>query len=222
MTTREQQSFAQRWTEYSELEQLRDHWYWRPGWRVGRSFYTWHLTFDGQDALHTMVARIQDELLVDGLDLVPMEGLHLTMQGLGFTDDVPDADVSAIVEAARRRCAQLQPFDLTLGPVDPDWEGTGLLVTPWEPVEQLRLTIRAAVAEVWPEVPEQESGFRPHVTVAYSSAPVAVNGIRDRMAALRKLSPASVHIDQAQLIALNRDEHVYRWNVVESVPLGRP
>ncbi|MDT5026262.1 MAG: hypothetical protein QOE61_2688, partial [Micromonosporaceae bacterium] len=29
-------------------DDLRDHWYWRPGWSVGRRFYTWHLTFADQ------------------------------------------------------------------------------------------------------------------------------------------------------------------------------
>lgn len=27
---------------------MRNHWWWRPGWRSGRSFYTWHITFADQ------------------------------------------------------------------------------------------------------------------------------------------------------------------------------
>jgi hypothetical protein len=38
---------------------------------------------------------------VPGLDLVPTEGLHITMQGLGFTDEITKADAHAIAEAAR-------------------------------------------------------------------------------------------------------------------------
>ena len=35
---------------------MRDHWWWRPGWRVGRSFYTWHVTFADQTAVAGLVA----------------------------------------------------------------------------------------------------------------------------------------------------------------------
>jgi hypothetical protein len=33
------------------VERMRDHWWWRPGWRIGRSFYTWHITFGDQPAI---------------------------------------------------------------------------------------------------------------------------------------------------------------------------
>ncbi len=221
MTGREQESLNGRWQAYQQLERLREHWYWRPGWRQGRSFYTWHLTFDGQTALFDLARRIQAILDLPGLDAVPMEGLHLTMQGVGFTDEVSSEDLAAIVAAARDRCAALAPFRLTLGPVDPDPEALALLVCPWAPVERVRLAIRDAIGSVWSEVPEPLDGFRPHVTVAYSGASVPVDEIRERIRALRDVAPISVDIGEVQLIALNRDERVYRWDVVESVPLGR-
>ncbi|MGH3777668.1 MAG: hypothetical protein ACRDRR_18385 [Pseudonocardiaceae bacterium] len=36
---------------------MRDHWWW-PGWRVGRSSYTWHVTFDDQPAVHRLAAEM--------------------------------------------------------------------------------------------------------------------------------------------------------------------
>jgi len=35
-------------------EQMIDHWWWRPGWSVGRKFYTWHLTFADQPQAHRL------------------------------------------------------------------------------------------------------------------------------------------------------------------------
>jgi 2'-5' RNA ligase len=220
VTAREQESLNRRWQAYQQVTHLREHWYWRPGWQRGRSFYTWHLTFEGQTALFDLARRIQASLDLPGLDAVPMEGLHLTVQGVGFTDEVTDEDLTAIVAAARVRCATLPPFQLALGPVDPDPEAVALLVCPWAPVERVRLAVRDAIGSVWSEVPEPLDGFRPHVTVAYSGASVPVDGIRERMRALRDVVPVSVDIGGVQLIALNRDERVYRWDVVESVQLG--
>ena len=220
MITTEQQSLDQRWQEYQRLDHIRSHWYWRPGWRVGRSFYTWHLTFEDATDLHQLTATLERDLDLDCLDRVPLEGLHLTMQGLGFADEVSDRDVEAIVDAARSQLRSLSPFDLSLGPVDPDAEGIGLLVSPWHAVVELRSAIRCAISQVWDDVPESGSGFRPHVTVAYSNADAPAEPVRELLDPLRLTPPVSAHVAMAQLIRLNRDEKVYRWDVAASVPLG--
>ena len=221
MSTIEQDSLEHRWNDFQHLDQIRNHWYWRPGWRQGRTFYTWHLTFTHATALHQLSERIQHAIDVPALTMVPDEWLHLTMQGLGFTDDISDIDIDAIVKAVTRRCTAIQQFDITLGPVDPDAEGVGLLITPWQPVVDLRLTVRAGIADIWDHVPEQQDDFRPHVTVAYSAADAPAADIRDRLTPLRDLPPARVHVEAVELIRLNRDEHVYRWDTVMSVPLAR-
>lgn len=221
MASREQASLARRWSAFEQASTLKEHWYWRPGWAPGRSFYTWHLIFAGQPALFDMVRRIQAALDLPGLDLVPLDGLHLTMQGVGFTDEVRREDVDAIVEAARSRCTALPPLRIDLGPVDPDPEGVGLLVSPWAPVERTRLAVRDAIGSVWSAVPESVDGFRPHVTVAYSGADVPAEQVRDRLRPLRSVPPVQISIGAIQLIALNRDGRVYLWDVVASVPFGR-
>lgn len=94
--------------------------------------------------------------------------------GLGFTDEVSDADIKAIVAETRRRSADLPPLELSLGLVDPDAEGVGLLVRPWDRVEHLRATIRDALGTVWPSVPEpaQDSGrTSPSPTAAHQHQP---------------------------------------------------
>ncbi|PWR14861.1 hypothetical protein DKT69_14005 [Micromonospora sicca] len=220
MTSRERDSLQQRWDAYHRLPELVEHWYWRPGWGPDRSFYTWHVTFEGKTALHELVTNLQKELALPGLDPVPLDGLHLTMQGLGFTDEVHQQDLARIIEEARRRCAALTPVELTLGPVDPDAEGIGLLVTPWHAAEELRHTIRDAIESVWTTVPEAADGFRPHVTIAYSGAPVSTEPIRARLAAARDLPPVTVRITEVPLIALRRDDRVYQWDTVATIRLG--
>ncbi|MFC8849468.1 MULTISPECIES: hypothetical protein [unclassified Micromonospora] len=160
---RELTSLRQRWTTYQDLPTLTEHWYWRLGWHAGRHSYTWHLTFQDQPVLHHLVTDLQQQLtLRPGLDLVPLDGLHLTIQGIGFTDEIPDSDIEAIVAETRQRCAALPLLKLSLGPLDPDAEGIGLLVQPWDPVERIRTTIRATIAAVWwHTVPNQPTGLEP-------------------------------------------------------------
>lgn len=208
-------------TDASGGPTMRDHWWWRPGWRVGRAFYTWHLTFDHAPDVHRLA---RDYLpLVDrpGLDPIPERWLHLTMQGLGFTEEAAPTDVDAIVAATRRRLATLEPFTLTLGPATVDPEVVRLRVSPVEPVARVRDTIREAMGDVWgpDHVPEPAHGFTPHVSLAYSSADGPMQPILDALASSAP-RPATAHIAEAQLIVLNRDHRQYQWTIHASVPLG--
>ncbi len=203
---------------------MRDHWWWRPGWQVGRSFYTWHVTFDDQPAVHRLAADYAPILHdLPTLDPIPVRWLHLTMQGIGFTDEVDRADVDAIAEAARDRCAELAPFTIILGPARVDPEALMLPVHPAEPVTQLRAAIRAAIADVrGPDnVPEDPHGFQPHVSLAYSNTTGPAEPIIQRLAA-RSVTAAEITIHRAALIDLNRDHRAYEWTDIATADLKPP
>ena len=208
-------------------EQVRNHWWWRPGWRVGRRFYTWHLTFDeetvsaGYATLHQVVREYQAHLAkLPGLDLVPPVWLHLTMQGLGFVDEVSEEDARGIVAAVHARCGGLAPLTLTLGPARVDSEGITLLVAPTEPVQRLRSAVRAGIADVWgaDHVPESATDFTPHVSLAYSNTDGPAALYAELLGSLEPTS-ATVTTRATQLIVLGRDEHLYRWEPYATVAL---
>jgi 2'-5' RNA ligase len=144
------------------------------------------------------------------LDPVSVRWLHLTMQGIGFTDEVDRDDVDAIADAVRDRCAALAPFTITLGPARVDPEALMLPVHPAQPVARLRATIRAAIADVWgpDNVPEDADGFRPHVSLAYSNAAGPAEPIIQRLGA-QPVTAAEITVHRAALIDLNRDHKVY-------------
>lgn len=220
--TREEAEAEQRWREFEQLDRMRGHWWWRPGWRRGRRYYTWHLTFDDAADLHALVLRYHAELAdIPALDPVPLTGLHLTMQGVGFADEVSPGDLRAIADRARARCRQLPPFTVHVGPGIGFPEGIPMQVRPWAPVERVRQTLRAAIADVWgpDNVPEPADGFRPHVTLAYCNTDTDATPIRQRLSRLRSLPPAPVDVRTAQLIILGRDDKVYHRTVAETVPL---
>ncbi len=198
-----------------------DHWWWRPGWAVGRRFYTWHVTFADSSDLHRLAEQYRDALApLPGLDLIPNEWLHLTTQGLGFIDEVDAGDVDAIVAAARRRLAAVEPFGL---------EFTRPLVTP-EAVQwrvdpagpaAVRDTLRQAIGDVWTEAPEPADGFKAHVSIAYSNTVRSTAPIEAALDRVRT-EPAVVRVTSADLIVLNRDDHMYEWTTYAEVPLDRP
>jgi 2'-5' RNA ligase len=201
--------------------QVRNHWWWRPGWRQGRSFYTWHLTFADQSDV-ARVARHYHAILRDvpGVDPVPVEWLHLTMQGLGFTDEVKGDQVDEAVAAVRGELAKLTPFEFVLGPVRVDPEALLLDAEPAEAVRQLRLAIRAGISEAWgaDRVPEPDAPFTPHVSVGYISA----DGPAEPFISALEASPATgrAAVSEAQLIVIKRDSSMYTWKLYATVRIG--
>lgn len=202
-------------------ETMRDHWWWRPGWRIGRRMYTWHITFDDQNSLHELVAAYQSALKpLPGLDLIPSRWLHLTMQGVGFTDEIAENDVRAIVDAARLRCATVAPFELTFGAPKVDPEAIMFALHPAAPAQALRAQIRGAIADVWrPEkVPETEQ-WSPHVSIAYSNATGPATPYAEALSSVTA-TPAKLMVPSVELIILNRDNRMYEWDRSASIPLG--
>ncbi|MFE1959984.1 2'-5' RNA ligase family protein [Streptomyces sp. NPDC059479] len=201
-------------------EHMRNHWWWRPGWSVGRRFYAWHLVFDGQQDVHRFAQQYRAALAgVGGLDPIPDRWLHLTMQGIGFVDEVEQGDVDDIVTAARSRLASVPAFDVTLSAPVIDSEAVLVPVRPDGPVRAVREAVRAAIRDVLADVPEKAEGFRPHVSVAYSSGDGPAGALACALDAA-DVEPATARIASAELIVLHRDNRMYEWQPYARVALG--
>ncbi len=181
--------------------------------------YTWHVTFDDKPAVQEIAARAQARLAgLPGLDLVPGRWLHLTVQGVGFTDEAAASEVRLIVNSARTRLASLPPLRVTLGPARVASEGVALDVSPRGELAALRARLRTTIAEVLAadRLLETEE-WTPHVSIAYCNTSA---GAGPYVAALAgEHNTAEVRIDQVQLIVLGRDHHSYEWTVYEDARL---
>jgi 2'-5' RNA ligase len=204
----------------TDQQSTADHWWWRPGWSVGRRFLTWHLTFDHASEVHRLAEAYRQRLApLPGLDLIPDRWLHLTMQGLGFVDEVAQDDVDAIVAVARAQLALVAAFEVTIDRPTFTPEAIRWEAAPGAPVEAVRDAIRTAVGTVWAEVPERREGFGPHISIAYSRAELPAAPVLAAIAA-EPSAPARVRIASAELILLGRDNHMYEWETVASVSLA--
>ncbi|MEV7012699.1 2'-5' RNA ligase family protein [Streptosporangium sp. NPDC051022] len=200
---------------------MRDHWWWRPGWRIGRRLYTFHATFDGQPELHQLVTAHQTALSgLGSLDIIPLEWLHLTMQGIGFTDEVAAADADAIAVAATARLASLGPVELTFTRPIVDPESVQFQPQPVEGIDEVRRAVRAAIAQVrgTEQVPEEES-WVPHMSIAYSNADGSAEPYVEALERVQT-EPVTVTVPRIRLIVIHRDERLYQWETHRAIPLA--
>ena len=209
---------------------LRDHWWPRPGWRPGRIALTWHLVFPHSTPLARHVAAYQRAFDgLPGVDPVPAEWLHLTVQAIGWADETPAATVSAVVGAVRARVSALAPFDLVFDRPTIYGEAAAIRSDPDVPVARLRETVRAGLRDVLgddgvPTAPEQARGFLPHVTVAYSRVDADVAPYAAALAGVVR-PPTTVPVTEVTLIRQERllaPHWQYRWTVEAVAQLGAP
>lgn len=201
----------------------RDHWWWRPGWRKGRSFYTWHITFSSSEPIRQIVSLYAPVISrISTLDPVGVDGIHLTLQGIGFTDEVSNADIKRIVASTLSRCAQLEPIKARIDEPRIDEEAVHMNVHPVEQIAHLKLALRNGIGDVWghENIPETMDDFRPHITLAYSNGIAPIERI-DTAIKECSLPVADVLISAVSLIDLNRDRGLYEWTQVATVTLGQ-
>jgi hypothetical protein len=182
--------------------------------------YTWHVTFGDQPAVRDLAARGRARLRdVPGLDLVPDPWLHLTTQGVAFSDEVSAADLAAITAAARPRLAAVPPADVTVGPARVLDEGIACDARPAGALSPVRDAVRAAIGDVWGQarVPG-EADWWPHVSLAYASADGPAAPAEAALAGFT--AAAAITVAEIQLILLGRDEHVYQWETQAAIRLG--
>jgi hypothetical protein len=128
---------------------MRNHWRPRPGWTPGRRLYAWHVTFEGAGEVHDLAKDCRDKMAgLPGLDLIPHKWLHLTVQGIGFTDEIPAVDLDALTSASQKQLAALEPVTVTLGPVFVHDEAVVLPARPATALTPVRDHLREAVASV--------------------------------------------------------------------------
>jgi 2'-5' RNA ligase len=213
-------------TDDAHVRSVRNHWYWRPGWRAGRHLYACHLTLDDQPQLRELIDHYQSALArLPNLDLIPPGSLHLTMQRIGWADEVSPAELQAVADriAGRLRDAP-RPVVTFHEPVV--WEEAVVLrVLPAEPIYALRLAVYQAIEAalgpralpVAPPAPEQ---FVPHVSVAYVNADGPAQPVFDALSPVHR-PPVTVTFRVAPILTFHRDHRMYEWTSALPIPIGR-
>jgi 2'-5' RNA ligase len=205
------------WQRFRRLAFTTNHWD-RPNWTPGRQAYYWYLTFDSAE-LRTLAHHCQSRLRLPYLDLVPLDGLHLTLPKVGWSDEVPSEDAGSVAAAALRACSDLEPFTLTVGPLAGSAGAVRFSVAPWEPVIAIYQRLRESVRTVRNEGCK-DSEFRPHVGIPYCNDAVPADPLGEAIAPLRSLPSVDIMVTHVDLVLLRREGQAYKWSTIHSLPLG--
>ena len=158
---------------------------------------------------------------------MPAPWLHLTVQAIGYSDEMTAPTVAAVIEAVRSRVAAIEPFDLVFDRPTIYGEAVAIGTHPHPPIERLRDAVRAGIGAALGDAavstaPEQAHGFLPHVTIAYSriDADAAPYGLA--LAGVEQ-PPTIVPITAITLIRQERllaPHWLYRWTTEATAVLS--
>ena len=189
---------------------------------------TWHLTFDHASQLHQLVSAYQAALgPLPGLNLVPLQWLHLTIQGVGYADELPPGQLDKVTEAVSSELVTMPTFTLTFHDAVVRDEAIALPPRPVEPLHELLARLRRGIATATGAPvhtgPEQAHGFHPHVTIAYSHTDTSAQPYAE---VLNNVSPQAAAVTVAKIALINQERllephWLYRWTTHSLVPLDR-
>lgn len=204
---------------------VRNHWWWRPGWAEGRHFYACHLTLDDQPQLRELVAEYQQALAgMQEIDLIPPQWLHLTMQGIGFTDEISADERVALDRALTAGLAAIEPPVAEFRYLTVHPEAVYLKAHPAAALYPLRSKMHDAVASVLgpdrlTEAAPDRATFLPHLSIGYINRDGQTEPIA---AALRSLTARTVYatFTKADLLEYHRDNGMYAWIRGSPITIG--
>lgn len=207
------------------MAMVRNHWWWRPGWRAGRHFYACHFTLDDQPELRGLVRQYQDAMAhLPNLDLIPPRWLHVTMQGIGFADTITTTELATIASRMGERLRSMDAPTATFHRPTIHPEAVLLKANPSGPLYQLRLAMYETIASVLgPDKfsePRPEPGrFQPHVSAAYVNSDGPAKPIADAIGSTNP-DPVNVTFRRASLLLFHRDHRMYEWTKATPLPIG--
>lgn len=197
----------------TQFKEVKDHWWWRPGWSLGKRFYTWHFTFEQDKQLNDYVVHFQNLVAkFPCYDLVPLEWLHLTTQGINFVDQVPKSKVDSIVSDVQERLSQQPPLRVTFGKPELWPESISFPVSPIGPLAACRKALRGAIEKELGTVEGNADDFYPHVSLAYSNGAYPTSKIL-KVLEENPLPEINLELSHVDLIRLGRDRKIYEWEV---------
>jgi 2'-5' RNA ligase len=203
---------------FRKIQRIHNHWS-RPA--APRSYY-WYLTFEQFPQLHSLTAECQKAISFPYYDLTPVSELHLTLDRIALDGDITPEQLKEIEAIAMRTCQKIQPFNITIGYLSGTAGAIGFTAYPTQSIRILRDAFRAATLSVYPDAPVRDSGFHPHVTIAYgNSDDVPATDVIAIVEELNATASVGVTITEGVLVSLERRPRSYAWQAISRIPLAQ-
>ena len=208
------------WLAFAGLDTMVNHWD-KPSWPPGRTAYYWYLDFTDQPDVQNLARLCRSAVDCPEFDPVEPDAMHMTIQEIGFIEDVPRVSLRALLGAAGEMLAGIQPLELSIGPLAGSSGALSFSASPTVDLVRLRNALLRATQSIgYAQRTATSDAFRPHVGIGYCNSAVPAAPVIERVRKLRGVPQAGASIGQVALVSLTRHERSWIWEAVEYVQLG--
>ncbi|MGW6145787.1 2'-5' RNA ligase family protein [Streptomyces sp. NPDC055140] len=204
------------WDAFKSVHRMTSHWD-RPGWAPGDKAYYWMLAFPEEQELISQARSYQQDLAGLGMDEVPHDGLHITMNRIGSCADVEPSTVDSLAQQADGTLGGA--FDIRAEPMAGSRGAIRFSVTPWTPLVELHTTLYRAGQRAGVEGGRPSSLFRPHLGILYNNRERPAAPVIDAVAVLRHRPVTALPVVHVELVELRQEDRTYRWQVLHKLTL---
>ncbi|MFG2440996.1 2'-5' RNA ligase family protein [Streptomyces sp. NPDC048508] len=208
---------ANDWNAFRALGRMTNHWD-RPGWGPGHRAYYWMLTFADEPELIDEARSCQQALADLGMDEVPHDGLHITMNKIGSCADVESGTVDTVAQLAEGVLGD--GFEICAHPMAGSPGAIRFSVTPWTQLVDTYTALHRAGQDAGVADGRSNSLFRPHLGILYNNRVRRAAPVIDAVAPLRNLPSVALQVKRVDMVELWREERAYRWRVLHSLALS--
>lgn len=203
------------WAAFTSLPEMANHWN-RPGWSPATRAYYWMLTFPDAADLIEMTRECQHALRHLEFDMVPTDGLHLTLARIGSSDTISFGQLDQLAGTVQ---GSTTAFNLQVIPISGSSGAIRFSIAPWTPLVRLHASLSAAGTKLGMAPHKPTSIFRPHVGIGYCNRRMSADIVRDAVQPLRTLAAVDVPVGQVDIVELRREERTYRWRPMGALNL---
>lgn len=195
-------------------------------WTPDRRYLSILVDLSGIGSLADTAAEIASAVDIPAYGLVGPDGLHLTVQEIGFADELDATAITAIERGVARVAADTPRFRASVSGVGSFADAAFFQVEPWEPFREMRRKLW----DVCPilrgrgpgaDVPALEGGIAPHISIAYYNDSVPSSAIAERLARFRGLMLPPFAVTAISLVGTRQPTQAYfQWEALGRFALG--
>ncbi len=195
-------------------------------WTPDRRYLSILVDLSNVGVLADTAAEIAAAVDTPAYGLVGPDGLHLTLQEIGFIDELDATAIAAIERAVAQVAADTPPFHASVSGVGSFADAAFFQVEPWEPVREIRRKLWTACPTLRghgpsADVPALEGGIAPHISIAYYNDTAPSSAIAERLARFRGLTLPPFAVTTISLVATRQPTQAYfQWDVLGRFALG--
>lgn len=189
-------------------------------WPARRRDYHWHVLPPPQLARQGLYEPYRDLTHREGIVPVSPEWYHLTLLHSAPVTEVADGEITEIIDRVRHRCAEIEPFQVTLDRPSVGSVAVECLARPGRRLAELRgITADETSAVLGERHTTTPPIYYPHVSLGYAVQQVDQRPLRAWLTD-REPPTFTFPVTQIALVAQQHDRRVITWDPIATVPLA--